>query len=59
MKTKPQYITVEDLNVRGMVKNRHLAKAVTDQGFYAFKLFLLAQCHKHGVELRQVSMGNL
>lgn len=56
VKTKPQHITVEDLNVRGMVKNRHLAKAVTDQGFYAFKLFLLAQCHKHGVELRQVSM---
>lgn len=56
VKTKPQHITLEDLNVRGMVKNRHLAKAVTDQGFYAFKLFLLAQCHKHGVELRQVSM---
>lgn len=55
VKTKPQYITIEDLNIKGMMKNRHLSKAITNQGFYAFKTLLLAQCKKHNIELRQVS----
>ncbi len=33
---KPKYIVLEDLNVRGMMKNRHLAKAVQEQCFYEF-----------------------
>ena len=28
VKTKPSYITIEDLNISGMMKNRHLSKAV-------------------------------
>lgn len=33
---KPKFIVLEDLNVKGMMKNRHLAKAVQEQGFYEF-----------------------
>ncbi len=34
---KPNPIMLEDLNVRGMMSNRHLAKAVQEQGFYEFR----------------------
>ena len=34
---KPNSIVLEDLNVRGMMSNRHLAKAVQEQGFYEFR----------------------
>lgn len=30
-------IGIEDLNVRGMVKNRHLSRAIQDQGFFEFR----------------------
>ena len=34
---KPRFICIEDLNVSGMMKNRHLSKAVQQQGFYEFR----------------------
>ncbi len=34
---KPRFICIEDLNVRGMMKNRHLSKAVQEQGFFWFR----------------------
>lgn len=34
---KPNFIVMEDLNVSGMVKNRHLSKAIQNQSFYEFK----------------------
>ena len=34
---KPRFICIEDLNVSGMMKNRHLSKAVKQQGFYEFR----------------------
>ena len=37
VKTKPAYLTIEDLNVKGMMKNRHLSKAIAQQSFYAFQ----------------------
>ena len=37
VKTKPSYIVLEDLNVKGMMKNRHLSKAVQQQGFREFR----------------------
>ena len=52
VKTKPSYITIEDLNVLGMMKNRHLSKAVASQKFYEFKTKLLAKCRENGIELR-------
>ena len=53
-KTKPTFITVEDLNVKGMMKNKHLSKAVTKQCFYTFQTWLLTKCEEYGIELRQV-----
>ncbi len=55
-KTKPAYITIEKLNVKGMMKNKHLSKAISQQGFYDFKMKLLNQCKKYKIELREVSM---
>ena len=52
VKTKPSYITIEDLNVSGMMKNRHLSKAVASQRFYEFRIKLKAKCDDHGIELR-------
>ena len=54
VKTKPSYITIEDLNVSGMMKNRHLSKAVASQKFYEFKTKLQAKCRENGIELRIV-----
>ena len=54
VKTKPSYITIEDLNVRGMMKNRHLSKAVASQKFYEFKVKLQDKCNENGIELRVV-----
>ena len=47
VKTKPSYITIEDLNV-----NRHLSKAVASQKFYEFRIKLQAKCNENGMELR-------
>ena len=52
VKTKPSYITIEDLNVSGMMKNKHLSKAVASQKFYEFKTKLQAKCKENGIELR-------
>ena len=54
VKTKPSYITIEDLNVSGMMKNRHLSKAVASQKLYEFKTKLQAKCKENGIEFRIV-----
>ncbi|MEI5891464.1 transposase [Bacillus cereus] len=54
VKTKPTFITVEDLNVKGMMKNKHLSKTIAAQCFYTFKTWLLFKCEEYGIELRQV-----
>jgi putative transposase len=53
-KTKPNYITIEDLNVSGMMKNKHLSKAVAQQKFYEFRAKLEHKCRQNGIELRVV-----
>ena len=52
VKTKPSHITIEDLNVSGMMKNRHLSKAVASQKFYEFRTKLKTKCAEYGIELR-------
>ena len=52
VKTKPSYITIEDLNVSGMMKNRHVSKAVASQKFYEFRTKLKVKCDDNGIELR-------
>ena len=54
VKTKPSYITIEDLKIREMMKNRHLSKAVASQQFYEFRTKLEAKCKELGIELRIV-----
>lgn len=55
VKTKPSYITIEDLNVSGMMKNSHLSKAVASQKFYEFRTKLKTKCDDNGIELRIVN----
>lgn len=58
VKTKPSYITIEDLNVSGMMKNKHLAKAVQQQKFYQFRQLLTQKCKENGIELRIVDRSS-
>jgi len=52
VKTKPKYITIEDLNISGMLKNKHLSKAIMEQNFYYFKTWLIYKCTQMGIEVR-------
>lgn len=54
VKTKPAWITLENLNISGMMKNRHLSKAIAQQKFFEFRTKLTAKCEEYGVELRFV-----
>ncbi|HAT4214524.1 transposase [Clostridium perfringens] len=54
IKQKPSYITIEDLNVKGMMKNKHLSKAITSQKFFEFKTKLTVKCKENHIELRIV-----
>lgn len=51
VKTKPYRIVIEDLNVKGMMKNKHLSKAISKQGFYEFRRQLEYKCKFRGIEL--------
>ena len=51
---KPMFITIEDLNINGMMKNRHLSKAVQQQALYEFTRKLTYKCKWNNIELRQV-----
>lgn len=51
---KPSYIVLEDLDVRGMMKNRHLSKAIQKQNFYTFREKLTNKCNAVGIEMRIV-----
>ena len=52
VKAKPSYIIIEDLNIQGMMKNRHLARAVLESLFYYFRATLVRKCHEAGIEVR-------
>lgn len=54
VKTKPSRIVMETLNVKDMMKNRHLAKAVQKQKFYEFKRQIMYKCQKYGISLVEV-----
>ena len=46
---KPRFVAIEDLNVSGMMKNRHLSSAVQCQGFYKFRCYIEYKCAERGV----------
>lgn len=54
VKQKPRFITMEDLNVKGMMKNKHLAKAVAAQRFNLILAKLKRKAQIIGVEFRIV-----
>lgn len=54
VKTKPSRIVMETLNVNGIMKNKHLAKAIAEQKFYEFKRQMMYKCQKYGIELVEV-----
>ena len=56
VKTKPSRIVMETLNVKGMMKNKHIAKAVQKQKFYEFKRQIAYKCQKYGIELVEVPL---
>lgn len=50
VKTKPCRVVVEDLNVRGLLKNKHLSKAISEQCFNKFITILEYKCKWNGIE---------
>ena len=56
IKQKPSFITIEDLNVKGMMKNRHLSKAIAQQKFYEFRMKIKYKCKLNAIELRIVDI---
>lgn len=49
-KTKPCRIVMEDLNVTGMMKNKHLSKAIQEQCFNKFIILMEYKCNKYGIK---------
>ena len=54
VKTKPEYVTIEDLNVSGMMKNKHLSRAIASQKFSEFRTKLISKCKNNDIEVRLV-----
>ena len=50
VKTKPSRIVMENLNVRGMMKNRHLSRAIAEQKFHEFQRQIKYKCEQYGIE---------
>jgi len=55
IKQKPSFITIEDLAVSNMMKNKHLARAVAQQKFYEFRTKIISTASENGIELRIVN----
>ena len=54
VKTKPSRVVMETLNIRGMMSNRHLAKAIGKQGLYEFRRQMKYKCEFNGIEFVEV-----
>ena len=52
IKRKPSFITIENLNVSGMMKNKHLSNAIAKQCFYLFRQKLYDKYKVNSIELR-------
>ena len=53
-RAKLKYITIEDLKVSNMMKNKHLSRAIQEQNFYAIRTKLINKCKERNIELRLV-----
>ena len=54
VKKQPQYIAIEDLNVKGMMRNKHLAKDVANCSFYTIKEHLVRKAKERNIIVRLV-----
>ena len=54
VKKQPQYIAIEDLNVKGMMRNKHLAKDVANCSFYTIKEHLIRKAKERNIVVRLV-----
>lgn len=54
VKTKPFRVVMENLKVSNMMKNKHLSKAIAEQGFSMFITQMKNKCAKYGIEFIQV-----
>ena len=55
IKREPSFISIEDLNIKGMMKNRHLSKAVQQQSLYEFRKQLEYKGNWNNTEIRIMS----
>ena len=53
-RAKLKYITIEDLKVSNMMKNKYLSKAIQEQNFYSIRTKLINKCKERNIELRLV-----
>ncbi len=51
VKSNPEFIVIEDLNVSGMMKNKHLSRAIQDQGLYEVRRQFEYKCEWNNVRL--------
>ena len=54
VKKQPQYIAIEDLNVKGMMKNKHLAKDIANCSFYTIREHLIRKATERRIAVRLV-----
>ena len=54
LKKRPRYVAIEDLNVKGMVKNKHLAKGVANCSFYTIREHLIRKAKERHIAVRLV-----
>ena len=54
VKKQPQYIAIEDLNVKGMMKNKHLAKDIVNCSFYTIREHLIRKAKERNIVVRLV-----
>ena len=54
IKKQPQYIAIEDLNVKGMMKNKHLAKDIANCSFYTIREHLIRKANERRIVVRLV-----
>ena len=54
VKKQPQFIAIEDLNVKGMMRNKHLAKDVANCSFYTIKEQLMRKAKERFIAIRLV-----
>ena len=55
VKKQPQYIAIEDLNVKGMMKNKHLAKDIANCSFYTIREHLIRKATERCIAVRLVN----